>query len=343
MPTATGQPATRTAGASQPKAPSTPSAKLRTLRVASDHRRAPASRHDAATSAGESSPSGRAVLRMVLAQAERVAIAVGEWLQPRTAEAQEPRRDGAAGQTQARGAAFRTIAPLPGLEPVLIELMLGRIASRTVEAYRAGDEALVPLGAFFELAEIRTFRRPGGILEAMVQPGNVPLVLDPASRSLRVGKDVLPLGPEEMVAARGEVFLSTAVLARIFALEWDISWPDLQVAVLEPGTLPVARRIRRESMIRAQLMSSGAPDQAGLHLGVQRSQLKGLILDYSFLTPTNGLDAGAYATTMGLDLFGGSLAVGVQSQNGTGRPPRTEASWTGIWRENRWLSQATDR
>ncbi len=267
----------------------------------------------------------------------RVAYAVAEWLRPATADAQEPRP--LSPPEPLAAATFRSLGAQPGLDPVLIELMLGRIASRTVEAYRVGDEALVPLSAFFELAEIRTFRRPGGVVEAMVQPGNVPLVLDPASRTLRVGKEKLSLGPDEMATAGSEVFLGTAVLARVFALEWDISWPDLQVVVLEPGTLPVARRIRRESMLRAQLMNSTPADQAGLRLGLQRSALKGLILDYSFLTPTNGLDAGAYATTMGLDLFGGSFALGVQSQNGTGRPPRTEASWTGIWRDNRWLSQ----
>jgi hypothetical protein len=112
------------------------------------------------------------------------------------------------------------------------------------------------------------------------------------------------------------------------------------VSVLEPGSLPVARRIRRESLLRAQMMSSSSPEYAGLRMGLERSRLKGLVLDYSVLTPSTGFDAGAYSTTLGLDLFGGALAMGLQSQNGTRRAPRTEISWTGIWRENPWLSQA---
>ena len=32
-------------------------------------------------------------------------------------------------------------------EPVLIELQLGRLTGRTVEAFRAGDAALIPVGA----------------------------------------------------------------------------------------------------------------------------------------------------------------------------------------------------
>ena len=44
-------------------------------------------------------------------------------------------------------------------EPVLIELQLGRLTSRTVEAFRSGDAALVPVGAFFDLAEIHSARQ----------------------------------------------------------------------------------------------------------------------------------------------------------------------------------------
>ena len=224
-------------------------------------------------------------------------------------------------------------------EPVLFELQLGRIATRTVEAYRAGDRALVPLSAFFELAEIRSSRRPDGAIEAMVQPGNVPLVLEPASRTLRLGKEKISLAADDMISTAQDVYVSTEVLARAFNLEWDVSWPDLQVSVLEPGTLPVARRIRRESLLRAQLLSSSSPEYSGLRMGLERSRLKGLVLDYSVLTPTTGFGAGAYSTALGFDLFGGALSLGVQSQNGTGRAPRTDASWTGIWRESPWLSQ----
>lgn len=228
---------------------------------------------------------------------------------------------------------------LVSAEPVLTELQLGRIAMRTVEAYRAGDDALIPLGAFFELAEIRASRLPDGTLEAMVQPGNVRLVIDPARRTLRIGKQKLALTDDEIVATDDEIYLATKVMAKVFSLEWDVSWPDLQVTVIEPASLPVARRIRREALLEAQLRHSAAAEYTGLRLGLERSRLNGLVLDYSVLTPTNGLDAGAYATTFGLDLFGGSLALGLQSQNGTGKGPRTEASWTGIWRDNPWLSQ----
>jgi hypothetical protein len=237
-------------------------------------------------------------------------------------------------QATARGRSFSDS------EMVLVELQLGRIASRTVEAYRVGNSALVPLGTFLDMAEIRSSRRPDGAIEAMVQPGNVPLTLEPARRTLHVGKEKIALADSDLVVTNRDIYLSTTVLGRAFNLEWAVSWPDLQVAVVEPNALPVARRIRRESLLRARGQSAATDRYAGLQLGMDRSRLNGLVLDYSVLTPTSGINDGAYSTMLGLDLFGGSLALGMQSQNGTHRAPRTDASWTGVWRQNPWLAQA---
>ena len=223
----------------------------------------------------------------------------------------------------------------PVAEPVLVELTLGRIASRTVPAYRIGEVALVPLGAFLDLAELVVLRHPGGVLETVIQPGNVPFRLDPASRNLKIGSEHRTLADSEMVAADGEVYLATTVLARALSLEWAVSWPDLEVVVLEPGTLPLARRLRRESYLRSRLAQSENPAYSALRLGLERPGLKGLIFDYSILTPTSSVvDGGAYSTTLGLDILGGSFGAGLSSQNGAGRAPRADVSWTGIWRDN---------
>jgi hypothetical protein len=225
-------------------------------------------------------------------------------------------------------------------EPVLIELQLGRLTSRTVEAFRAGNAALIPVGAFFDLAEIHTARQTDGSLEALVQPGNVRFVLDPASKRLTLGKERIVLTADQLQSTPSDVYLDTRVLGRAFRLDWDVSWQDLQVTVLEPGSLPVARRLQRESMMRARLASSSTPEYTGLRLGLERPRVNGMVFDYSLLTPTTGFDAGAYSTMLGLDVFGGSFGLGLQSQNGAGRPPRADIGWNGIWRENRWLTQA---
>ena len=103
-------------------------------------------------------------------------------------------------------------------EPVLVELQLGRLTSRTVEAFRDEDAALIPVGAFFDLAEIRVSRRTDGTMEALVQPGNVPFVLDPASSSLQLGKDHFALSPDQLKATPADIYLDTRVLGRAFGL-----------------------------------------------------------------------------------------------------------------------------
>jgi hypothetical protein len=227
----------------------------------------------------------------------------------------------------------------PAAERVLIELQMGRIAGRTVEAFRAGDNALIPLGVFFELSEIRSAIQPDGTLEAMIQPGNVRFVVDPATRSMRVGGTKTDLTADELTQTATDVYLDTRIIGKAFSLEWDVSWPDLQVTVVDPSSLPVALRIRRDAMVQAQLASSAPPLYVGQNLGLQRSRFDGVVFDYSLVTPTNNLAGAAYSGVLGLDVLGGSLALGVESQDGVGSAPRTLASWTGVWLQNPWLTQ----
>lgn len=228
----------------------------------------------------------------------------------------------------------------PAAEPVIVELALGRLTTRTVSAYRLGETALVPLTPFLEMSELVVIRRPDGSIETVVQPGNIPLRIDPAARTMKLGNDRRVLADSDMVAADGEIYLATGLLSSTFSLEWAVSWPDLEVAVLDPGTLPLARRLRRESYLRTRLNQSEVPAYSAMRLGLERQGVKGLVFDYSVLTPTTSVvDGGAYSTTLGLDVLGGSFAAGLQSQNGAGRAPRADVSWTGIWRESPYLAQ----
>jgi hypothetical protein len=238
---------------------------------------------------------------------------------------------------------FLAIWPLVAQTPaerIIVELQLGRLAGRTVTAYRVGDSALVPMRDFLELAEMRVERHPDGSLATLMQPGNIPLVVDPAAHLIRVSKNERKLSDRDLVVEGGEIYLSTAVLAQTFNLEFAVSWPDLQVAVLEPEQLPLARRIRREGFLRSRLAQSETPLNSAYHLGIDRRQVNGLIFDYSILTPTTSVvDGGSYSTALGLDVFGGSFGFALQSQDGANRAPRADVSWTGIWRDNSYLSQ----
>lgn len=223
-------------------------------------------------------------------------------------------------------------------EPVLVEMQLGRIASRTVEAWRAGDAALVPVHAFFELAEVESTRGANGVVSALIQPGNVPLEIDPATHSMRVGRERRDLAPSQVRVTPDELYLDTDVLAKAFELEWAVSWPDLQVVVVDPSNLPIARRIRRDELNRARLASAETPQYLGTAVPLQRSHFGGLVFDYSLLTQSTGFDGSAWSTMLGMDVLGGGLAVGLESQSGSSNP-RSMVSWTGVWRDKPWLAQ----
>ena len=72
-------------------------------------------------------------------------------------------------------------------EQVVIDLRIGRITGTTVQAYRVRSEVLLPLSQFFQLVEIRHRLTPDGRLEATMDPGNVPIIIDPRGDSMQYG------------------------------------------------------------------------------------------------------------------------------------------------------------
>jgi hypothetical protein len=237
-------------------------------------------------------------------------------------------------------AAMPAMAQDPRVEPVIVELKLGRIAERTLPAYRAGNDALIPLGPFFELAELRVQRTDRGIA-AIVQPGNRRLEIRTRERVLNLDGRNTALSPTDILLQDGEVYLSTRVLGEALDLTWDISWEDLEVIAVDPEELPIARRMKREQMATARLGAGrDAPETDG-KLQERTWPLEGLVADYSVLVPTNpGPEGGAYSATLGFTLFNGSLVAGVQNEGPVSDgKARFDLSWTGVWRENPWLSQ----
>src|SRR5207247_7476601 len=73
-------------------------------------------------------------------------------------------------------------------EPVLVELQVGRVASRTVAAYRVGTEALVPVTALLQLGEAGYRLSLDGRLEATINPGGLRLVIDVARDTMSLGE-----------------------------------------------------------------------------------------------------------------------------------------------------------
>ena len=79
-----------------------------------------------------------------------------------------------------------TVAGVP--DAIIVELALGRYVSRTVPAYRSGDEALLPLTQFADLAEIATRRCPRAEWSWSSSRGTTSVAIDPASAEIRAGQ-----------------------------------------------------------------------------------------------------------------------------------------------------------
>lgn len=225
-------------------------------------------------------------------------------------------------------------------EEVLIEIQLGRIATRTIRAFRARDEVLIPASVFLDLAEIRHQRLADGSLEATVQPEGRRLLVPRGTDTLSYGEQQLAFGTDAKLFHEGEYFLASGPLGDLLGLRFTVDWQELAVVVADPSSLPIARRVRRESAREAYLHRSSASSSA-LLLEQERRRWDGFIIDYSVLTPSSDIiGGGAYSLGVGADALGGSFQAGLTSlDRGSTRLTRLEGSWTGVWRDRPWLRQ----
>ena len=225
-------------------------------------------------------------------------------------------------------------------EPVVIDLRVGRITGMTVQAYRVRSEVLLPLSQFFQLVELRHRVTPDGRLEATVDPGNVAIIIDPRSDSMQYGDRRVRIEREFIRFESPELYVGSERLGDLLGVMFVVDWSDLTATVVDPSGLPIARRLRRESAREAYLRR---PDgtRADVTLGLERPSWDGVVVDYSLFSPSADPLAGStYGFGLGADVGGGSLEMLGQS---VGRADEgrvhVDASWTGVWRENRWVKQ----
>ena len=226
-------------------------------------------------------------------------------------------------------------------EPVLVELRLAHVASRTVQAYRVRSEVLVPLTQFLQLAEIRYRLSPAGRLEAIVDPGGRRLVVDVGEDTMRYADRRIRLEPEFRLWRDGELYVGAERLGDLLGSPLSADFTELTVTMADPSDLPLARRLRRDAARTALLRAREAPVRPDLVLGLDRPRWDGLVFDYSLLSPSDDPVAGSgYTGAIGADVLGGALELGASS---VGRAAdgvvRVDGSWTGIWPGDRWLQQ----
>jgi hypothetical protein len=225
-------------------------------------------------------------------------------------------------------------------EQVVMDLRIGRITGATVQAYRVRSEVLLPMSQFFQLAEIRHRLTPDGRLEATVDPGNIRIVIDPRSDSMVYGDRHVRIERDFIRSEGTELYVGSERLGDLLGILFAVDWSDLSATVVDPANLPIANRLRREAAREAYLRRGDGlrPD---LLLGLQRPSWDGVVVDYSLFSPSSDPLAGStYGFGLGADVGGGSLEMVGQSVGAaeTGRV-HLDGSWTGVWRDNRWIKQ----
>ncbi|MFN2572444.1 MAG: hypothetical protein ABR537_12685 [Gemmatimonadales bacterium] len=236
--------------------------------------------------------------------------------------------------------ALSAIAQDTAPEAVVIDLRIGRIAGTTLQGYRVRSEVLLPLSQFFQLVEIRHRLTPEGRLEATVDPGGRRIVIDPRSDSMEYGDHRVHIEREFIRFESPELYVGSERLGDLLGVMFAVDWSDLTATVVDPSTLPIARRLRREAAREAYLRRPEAM-RADMTFGLQRPSWDGVVVDYSLFSPsTDPLAGSTYSFGLGADVGGGSLEMLGQSVGPAelGRV-HVDASWTGVWRDNRWVKQ----
>ncbi|MBA2626527.1 MAG: hypothetical protein H0U85_00790, partial [Gemmatimonadales bacterium] len=191
----------------------------------------------------------------------------------------------------------------------MIEVRLGRIVARTLEAYRVGDEALIPLSQFFDMAGVRSTLSPAGRLEATLQPGSLPLVIDLAHDAATLGRRRVIVPARLKLLTNGELFFPASRLGELLDAPMYTDWSDLVVVMRDPSPLPVAQALRRRAA-RLALSTQGEAPAGAIRMPLERRRWDGFVVDYSLLAPSSApIGGSSYAVQAGADLMGGSLEL----------------------------------
>src|SRR5437879_2213811 len=127
------------------------------------------------------------------------------------------------------GARFSAGDAASDSEPVIVELQIGRIGSRTVQAYRVGTEALVPMSVFLQMVEVRVRLSIDGQLEATIAPGGKRLLMNAHQDTISYGDRRIHIEPAFRLFAHNELYIGAERLADLFQTSVLVSWEDLTV------------------------------------------------------------------------------------------------------------------
>jgi hypothetical protein len=225
-------------------------------------------------------------------------------------------------------------------EPVLLELHLAQAASMTIPAEREGTRLWLPVADVLAALELEVGVRTARRVEATRFPLQERLVIDVDSGIVRRNDVAIKLLPQSVLHTDDAVLLDLDVIRQLLSATFEVSWADLVLYLPDIAALPVGVRLAREQArarfaAREDSLLRGDPPVAPL----ARPVAEGAVFDYTINMPLLDRDhRPGWSSALGLDVFGGSLEVSTGAVAGGTRLP-TLASWAGVWRTGRKLTQ----
>lgn len=227
----------------------------------------------------------------------------------------------------------------PVADAALLEVQLGRLARRILKTYWSGDQLLLPLAAWLDLAEVR-HEVAGPRITGRLQPSRTPFVVDADSGIARVGRQPLGLGQRDLKRdlkmVGGEVYISLELLSQLFGLSAGLDRENAALLFHNPEGLPIARRLERESSRSIQVGGEHQFTPDMIYRGPEGA-LPGLVVAYEFRASSQPGAESSYDLGLATGLMGGSVVA--RAAGTTDGTPRLGGTWSRSWPRQRWLTQ----
>ena len=219
-----------------------------------------------------------------------------------------------------------------------MDVRLGQLASLALRGEREGERVWLPVAELASALELEVVVRTKSRVELRRWPSRDLLVFDADSMFVRTGASPLRITTGALRVTDGELIADIVTLQSALRTTFEISWSDLIVSLPLVDSLPIGRRVAREQAHARLLARSGQNADARV-APLARPLADGAVVDYSLSVPLTGTqrDIG-WSSAVGLDVLGGSLELSTGAVTGGTRLP-TLASWNGVWRNGRKLTQ----
>ncbi len=225
------------------------------------------------------------------------------------------------------------------IEPTLMDVRIGQAASLALRGDRAGERVWLPVAELAAALDLEIVSRSATRVVLRRWPSRDLLVLDADSMLVRTGVQPLRITAGALRTSDGELQADIVTLQSALRTTFEISWSDLIVSLPVIDSLPIGRRVAREQARARLLARTDSVESSARVAPLARPLADGAVIDYSLSVPLGGAqrDIG-WSSAVGLDVLGGSLEMSTGAVTGGTRLP-TLASWNGVWRNGRKLTQ----